>query len=375
MEMDFEVMLCDFRSGVDVLSMLRLNAEVPDDLSKVDITPGTFEVINAGSWHNLFPGDTRVSLDASRMVSFYDLALVPSLAPVRRNQERRLHRLQGISKADVERIMGRLDAVLRQDTQLTSGFDWSTLARVLIDRFGARLELLRYILDDSSPTIGNLRHRAKLAHHQLRTMIQPYIIISAIPTNTSNPPADATWVKPIFKLCASSHIAHLERVSHRLSPSEKTNLNAIRETKREICRNVARMWAQGVAAGLDSLITPIATSGASDEGIAALLHAWRAHVSGLMDWLDWSIWVTCVPVCSFEEICYLPTWPYFLLQQQTAHAQAPSGDSTAKAPFFNPGVSHANTGPESLGPEGDCETEECQKPKPRCIRRFEPYGL
>ncbi|KAG1898172.1 uncharacterized protein F5891DRAFT_1044825 [Suillus fuscotomentosus] len=30
----------------------------------------------------------------------------------------------------------------------------------------------------------------------------------------------------------------------------------------------------------------------------------------LISWLDWSVWVKCRLACGFEEMCYLPTWPF-----------------------------------------------------------------
>ena len=42
-----------------------------------------------------------------------------------------------------------------------------------------------------------------------------------------------------------------------------------------------------------------------------LLMRWKSSVSDLMAWLDWSVWVRCRPKCSYDEMYYPPTWPYF----------------------------------------------------------------
>ncbi|KAI9435515.1 hypothetical protein H4582DRAFT_654668 [Lactarius indigo] len=34
------------------------------------------------------------------------------------------------------------------------------------------------------------------------------------------------------------------------------------------------------------------------------------HISELMAWLDWSVWVRCEPSCGLGEVCYLPSWPF-----------------------------------------------------------------
>ncbi|KAG8213369.1 hypothetical protein J3R82DRAFT_11860 [Butyriboletus roseoflavus] len=80
MEMDFEIMLCDFTSGVRVAF-----ANLVSRRSFAPMKPGfiSFDVFGAGSWHNRFPGETRVQLDLAGLVSFYDTQLAPSLTAIR----------------------------------------------------------------------------------------------------------------------------------------------------------------------------------------------------------------------------------------------------------------------------------------------------
>ncbi|KAJ7620744.1 hypothetical protein DFH06DRAFT_1341434 [Mycena polygramma] len=151
-----EVMLCDFTAGVELVSadflaewharpvqtpLWSLSAHDPHPPPPPESPPKRpdplfslviFQTIYAGSWHNRYPGETRVVLDVARLVSFYDTALVPSLVPLRQKQERWDHRLDGISLTDLAAVNNRLREVLTPGLDhARSGIDWQTLLRVV----------------------------------------------------------------------------------------------------------------------------------------------------------------------------------------------------------------------------------------------------
>ncbi|OJA20115.1 hypothetical protein AZE42_04105 [Rhizopogon vesiculosus] len=98
MEMDFEVMLCDFTAGVKVVSFLNIATFGQDKLPRYpgpqffrpgfDVGLREFEAMHAGSWHNRYPGDSRIVLDLTGLISMYDTTLAPSLVAVRAGLER-----------------------------------------------------------------------------------------------------------------------------------------------------------------------------------------------------------------------------------------------------------------------------------------------
>ncbi|KAJ6579209.1 hypothetical protein DFH09DRAFT_1147796 [Mycena vulgaris] len=293
-----------------------------------------FEIMRAGSWHNHYPGETRIVLDLTRLISFYDTALAPSLIGRRAGLERWDHRLEGISAMDLETVTTRLRAVLASDANVTgSGVDWKTLYR-----------LLEYLLD--TMTGANVLERGETIQEQLRVMLMPYLLYAAHPAAGSD--ASDVWTGPVWRGSATRHTAYIHAsqvLSARMTPSERLLLGALDETSREICRVVVRMWAAGVRAGLDPLI-PLET-GSQDapphvHTVLRVVDAWRADAHTLIAWLDWSVWVTCRPVCGAEEMCYLPTWPWFLLWDK----------------------------------EEDPEPQPSWKrPQPRCVRLFKPYSV
>ncbi|KAJ7440943.1 hypothetical protein FB451DRAFT_1355500 [Mycena latifolia] len=341
MEIDFEVMLCDFFNGVELLSADYLSAWMEGSARE----PLVFGTILSGSWHARYPGESRVHLDLTKLISFYDPSLAPSLIPDRESKERWDHRVLGISAPDLAAVKRRLQDVLASDTHMGSGVDWRTLYRVVVDRYADRLETLEYLLNTT--TTENLHERALTIQTELRVMLTPYLLHTARPNWLSTADSvscaddrDEAWALPIWRGCATRHTAHIHRNSRlqsRLTSSERLLLGALDGTSREICRVLVRMWATGVHAGVDALLP--GPEDPSTPILSQILVQWRSDAHSLMAWLDWSVWVKCRPMCPAEEMCYLPTWPYF-------------------------GVN-----------EWDRKDEQWKRPQPHCIRKFRPYSV
>ena len=127
-----EIILCDFTAGVKPISFLNLatvtvfppprpkpkpSGALQQPSSSLalnatqDLRPSPprfqrliaplFRVLESGSWHNQYPGDPRVQLDYSRMISFYDSNMFPSLQVTRTGKGRLNHSLEGIAPSDV----------------------------------------------------------------------------------------------------------------------------------------------------------------------------------------------------------------------------------------------------------------------------------
>ena len=256
--------------------------------------------MNAGSWHNRFPGETRVRLDLAGLVTFYDTQLAPSLVVIRADQERWDHRVQNVSSEDLSVIKACLEEALTRPEGLSSGIDWATLIQVIIDRYAQRLELARYLLNAPTTSSDDILDFANKTQTQLRIMLTPYLLLSV----TTTDPLDETrldWAAPVFKLCATTHTYFMDSELSFMTASEKLLLQAARGTTREICRVVTKMWAEGVHAGLDPLLN---TKENPDViKVTDLRNAWAEALNRLMRWLDWSEWVKCAPACDPEVRC------------------------------------------------------------------------
>ncbi|KDQ62996.1 hypothetical protein JAAARDRAFT_168385 [Jaapia argillacea MUCL 33604] len=366
MEMDFEIMLCSFTQGVETVSMLNLvgadpranrseplpqePSEPPErppygDPERPKRPPGRpgrgpvspyssqsrslFEVINAGSWHNDLPGESRIKVDYSGLVTFYDLDRYPSLVEARSGLEtdRIRHRMGLAAKQEREGVKERIEDILKRKGK-GSGVDWRTLLNVLVERFAGRFELMDYVLDPEQSHFDNETVRLDRAKAQLAVMLTPYFVVDAVPPDNSSNLTSSPWATPIFRQCATTHTTHFSVFAHLFTPEERTLLAAIRGTTHEICRVLVNMWVDVARTEKDT---------GYDGKESDIVQKWRGDLSGLMRWLDWSIWVRCKPICGVEEICYLPTWPFF--------------DKVPQEDWWN------------------------TEPQPFCIRRVAPYGV
>ncbi|KAH8103590.1 hypothetical protein BXZ70DRAFT_889319 [Cristinia sonorae] len=404
MEMDFEIMACDFFSpGFEILSFLNLPSR-NHNMFPIP-TPDTFafRVLEAGKWHERPPGEMRIQADYTRFISFYDTSLFPHIHSARIGKGRWEHDLEGVTSHEVQTLQDTLAEMLSGEWgRPQSGVDWKALITAVTDRYQERLELLQYILwnlTDTSQSSQELEAGLKQAERQLRGMLLPYITNELYPLNgrhnrsSEEPIGDIQWAAPTFKECATSHTRFLftPAIFSKLTRSEKLILGAVKDVSKEICRVVVGMWAEGANFGLVDDInqrrpsTPDekATRSLTKKDYKALVGRWRNKVDELMQWLDWSYWARCKPACGYEEMCYMPTWPFFL-SPPPAPPHAPrrniSSDRSRAVEdlraAFVPLASRVNSEADAAdGPIEPGPLDDWYHPSPRCIRRLEPYSV
>ncbi|KAI6018009.1 hypothetical protein BKA83DRAFT_4316986, partial [Pisolithus microcarpus] len=142
----FEVMFCNFTSGVRVISF----SNIVDPVMSRNTSSGfsrTFEVMYA----------TLVRPDLSGLVSFYDIELVPSLD----------HRLLNISTEDAVRTGARLEEALSRQAGSSNS-----------------------VIDDAIKIQVQLRH-----------------IVANVKGKASDV---LGWARPVYKLCATTHTDRLQ---------------------------------------------------------------------------------------------------------------------------------------------------------------------
>ena len=295
-------MACDFDAGLKLVSGSEIISHTHNPLlpnprllaPEVPLPPGwrgsprsgisnSFESANAGMWHSRPPGETRVKIDYSRVISFFDPAL-SSLVEARTGKLREHFRLDGISEADSRYIRDQVTDVFSRGGQ-GSGIDWGSITQVVVDRYGGRLELLRHILQNSESK-RNVTEQVAEARSQVLIMLTPYMITSAIPPNPTGP-VDRSWIDPVVKHCASTHTAWAPETS--LTPQEKVVKRAVEEVLSQICGVLGDIWVDA----FDS-------EEAGVEELERFLEKWQSDIIELMDWLDWSMWLRCDPACGPE---------------------------------------------------------------------------
>ncbi|TFK26769.1 hypothetical protein FA15DRAFT_686237 [Coprinopsis marcescibilis] len=373
MQANFEIMLCDFRSGVEQVSFLNLINQgpalppgaPPPKMPRLKQYPmWMFHYLESGHRYKHFPGETRVKLDLSKLVSFYDSDLFPSLSTPRIEYERWQHRVNALSKPDREQLLERLDEVLKAESG-GSGVDWTSLYRVVIHRYADRLELLQYMLHGSHINTTSTTNRdtpraekiAKDVHEYAASLLTAYVLNDVRPRHDTKHPF--SWASPVFEHCATTHTKFILHSLH-LTSSERLLLKAVNDVLHEICRVVVGIWAEGMEIGLQS------QDKASFEEVVA---KWKGEMDVLVKWLDWSVWVKCKPECGYEETCYLPTFPFFRCPDGTWPTSLSS----------QPGVSGFEAAYEDGEPCKNTSSNgavvpeyEWIRPQPRCIRRLRP---
>ena len=295
-------MLCDFSAGVEVVSFHHLSARDSEsergNFSEPLKSPPAVRSIEAGSWHNYFPGETRIHLNYAGVVSFYDTALFPSLKPLRYNKERWDHRLEGVSSVDVETFLKTFGNILDGAwDRPVSGIDWKTLLRVVVDRYVVRLQILNHllnstVLDPAADPILSLRK----AHNHLSSMLSPYRLYFASPPEIHSIPKHS-WAIPVFEECSTTHTRYIDSnpsLSQRLTYSEHLLLNSTKSVSKEICRVLVLMWAEGMEHSISK------EGFIRSESAQELMKRWKGLTEELIAWLDWSEWVTCQPACEVE---------------------------------------------------------------------------
>ena len=246
-------MMCDFSTGMELVSESevvphsdfrfmpgapRFTPEVPQGW-RGSIRSGrssAFEALNSGMWHNRSPGEMRIKIDYSRVMSFFDPAL-SSLVEMRAGKPRGQFRIDKISGADSRYVRDQLTDMFARDGQ-GSGIDWGSITQVIVDRYGGHLELLRHILQNPESK-RNVTEQVAEARSQVLIMLTPYMLVSAIPPNPTGP-VDRSWIDPVVKHCASTHTAWTPETP--LTPQEKVIKGAVEEVLSEICGVLGEVW-------------------------------------------------------------------------------------------------------------------------------------
>jgi hypothetical protein len=296
-------MICDALDGLEVVTLLNLLPKNVTDSSpqlppsfpappRLEPPPGwrgslpdyvVFEAYVAGGWHNLAPGETRVKLDYTGLVTLYDPTL-SSLVEARQGKDRLHHRLEGISAADTARVHAELQSVLtRKQGSNGSGIDWRSIARIVVERYADRLEYLRFLLSPNA-TFADAAEQAFTVRAQLLVMLGPYMTTVDVPQRPPTTSANASWLAPVVRRCATTQMSRIPL--GMLTPQEVRIHAAVQSTLREICRRLALLWVHFFD-----------VEGKEEAKAAEVIGMGHEHIDELMSWLDWSLWVRCEPAC------------------------------------------------------------------------------
>ncbi|KAI9435512.1 hypothetical protein H4582DRAFT_2079616 [Lactarius indigo] len=271
MEFHFEVMICDVLDPMEVVTFLDLlpknqtsRPRRPPGFLPLPERPIPFlsppsskppsgwrgsllsgyrsflEAYLAGGWHDRAPGETRVHLDYSGLVTFYDPSLT-SLVQSRYGKDRLHIRLEGISILDSEQVRAELQTVLTRKQDGGSGVDWSSIIRVVTERYADRLEYLRFLLSPNT-TFADPLERVAIARCAAARHAR------AVYHNIGRPSATARIGRfelggtRSFNACATTQTSLIPL--GMLTPQEALIHAAVENTVQEICRRLVLVWVE-----------------------------------------------------------------------------------------------------------------------------------
>ncbi|EPT01161.1 hypothetical protein FOMPIDRAFT_1023454 [Fomitopsis schrenkii] len=278
-------MYCDFAAGLTLVSAL---PTAPDPR----LAPPLMEVRHAGSRHAAFPGESRVRVDPTTFVSFFDPAL-RSLVGARRGLDRRQYRVAHISQEDIAQVRADVHDMLVRGKEERSTVDWVVLARVIQERFGDRLLYIRYLLDQARVVPASLSAaQARARFLSVTAAVRKQLMIALSPYMPRNGIDEPAWYEAIARGCAWSFTAHLPEERH--TKQERIIQHAMDEVLHEVCRVFTDAWRD--AFKIDKPVADLGGPFTAPE----LLEKWRVAFDALFEWLDWPIWMTCDPACAVD---------------------------------------------------------------------------
>lgn len=321
MNTGFELMKCDFEAGLNLVS--RLNITPPDtmkiplprpprrDVTLLDMAddtltmPASHTTVAPGAkpppgppgrhpegwrsaplmatsrfeWarvavHRAFNPQPSIELLTSGLVTFYDPNLA-SLTPLRQNTPMYQHRVWNISSQDAERVMERVEAIVRKgDVWSHRGIQWNAVAQRVVDAWGDRLAQINETLREPTVKPSEVVERVRLISY---TLLNPYLDTTQLPYGNQSDPE--LWLSETVSRCSDAYTGFI--LPTTLTQEEQILKASINSVVGRLCRYAGKALAATLGKeGDDQLVTLI-----------------RRDTERLLRWLDWPIWLRCEEDC------------------------------------------------------------------------------
>lgn len=261
MEAGFELILCNFSSGTDLISS---NKRPSSNTEEGFDDRFLFEYMRSMSMRYTDIGAARVTLDFSSMVSayFYSLNMYP-------DQSSKVPRLTSAHPEQLSLIKTDLQGVLQRPRSWKAA-NWQGVVDMIISRYQDRVTFL-ISKPSRSEFLATMNH-----------LLCQYI-------DYSNDATLANTTTSSLHRC-SSHYLQSVLVS---TPQDKIIYHAISRVSERICSTLFTVR--------DILLANEDEVDAPQEAVQLL--------QDLVDWLDWSSFKRCPP-CGYDEVCFVAAWPF-----------------------------------------------------------------
>ncbi|KAG8887532.1 hypothetical protein FRB98_009495 [Tulasnella sp. 332] len=370
MEFDFEMMLCDFSVGMEVVSALDLfpvrgvAGRLPDCPSEsmnslntkfrherqgfstnessesfnpsVDLylpsdpprrgprgppptpPPGwvgslrpeqtvLIEAIQAGNWHDL-PGLTQsVQLDYTRFVTFFDPKYKSLIRARRAQKEKGAFRAGNATKIDADVMLADLREMLRTwNVTRSEGMEPRITWSLLVQTVVERYSTRLEYLLLLLSTSNDGPGAFNATQISTKARWQVLIMLSPYMPVTSIPSVGA-GSNYIGSVWLDPTIRHCSNVyTSRIPSSTLTSSECL-------IRGSVEAVAGEICRTLGIIwLEAFDVESKREEEQVVLVMKWYSETRRLMDWLGWAGWtkfITCDPACSVHEFCTFPQWP------------------------------------------------------------------
>ncbi|RYP42882.1 hypothetical protein DL770_011924 [Monosporascus sp. CRB-9-2] len=290
MEIGFEVIYCNFTSGLDLLSVLRRPFfDQPEGWG--DQARNLFQFARAITHRYDGFDSSRVKLDFSRMVSayFYPVNLTnPDL------DVRELPRLLLTTPAERDAIRSRVAEVHTHDASPKVG--WQGVVDAIVSRYGERLALMR------SPSAG-----PEQLVSEIYKVTNTHYEFPETPGDI-NIREDSARDAQARERCINNYLKPINLYAESFTEEDTLIHTAIVAVMTRICKTLfeARTLIRDAQLHI-SHHTQITEE--YKDGLGEAVARSQRLIVGLVDDLQWTDWKKCRG-CTVDEICFVAMWPY-----------------------------------------------------------------
>ncbi|RYP82231.1 hypothetical protein DL769_001725 [Monosporascus sp. CRB-8-3] len=289
MEAGFELVYCNFTSGLDLLSLLRRPfSDQPEGLANP--ARDLFQFARAITHRYDGFDSSRVKLDFSRMVSAYFYPInITNPDP----DARELPRLLSTTLAERDAIRSRVIEVNTRGTSPKVG--WQTVVDAIVSRYGERLALMR------SPSVG-----PEQLVSEIYKVTDTHYEFPETPGDV-NIREDSARDARARERCIDHYLQPVKLYAESFTEEDTLIQTAIVAVMTRICETLFEARTLIQDAHLD-ISHHTETTEEYKDGLEEAVERTQKLIAGLADDLQWTDGKKCRG-CAVDEICFVAMWP------------------------------------------------------------------
>lgn len=311
LEVGFEMVLCDFFDGIEVVSNVPLSnvtvlAQLPEEKRDAE-TPlekkrekllDDWASMKGWDWGQagalVNEGDDRILLDFSRMVTPHNRTWI--------NPDPYLRRISNLSESDKAELVSDVRKSLLEPVDPFKKTDWQVQTKHIEEKFAPlflmlktafkvfEVELLKKEADLGALLETVVGEMSRITYNFVRRYASRDITDDDEQRETAYKTAVADYAFHTFPLTTSS---------------ESLIYSSIHKVTAEVVGQIFDAFYASRTMFHDIYVEP---SSANHEEFRKVILQKQADLNQLMDALRWTIFIQCNNKCAWDELCYAPTW-------------------------------------------------------------------